>query len=329
MLYSVLPAIVQTRIPTLPSIRRSIVDLRGRNVQSKSFEGLSKSETPDSPPPQYTSRAGSSPPVPETADSSDTEDVDFRDDASERPVSVSSAYTPPPSFPLSEAETGISWKYANQGISLLTQAYQESNAVARDANDASAVLTRELYLHSISYLLRGIPSDLTPAEALSIQAAVPAEILSLQNDPNAHALVPYPRNNQVTQEQPPPNPSVLHRITAAAVFQTFVIIQFLLPYIKLFIGHAYRWEQENRVIRKTFNRSIITVEDMGRRSLQLSQTICQMNDGKVGQAINDLTFWGVRGLTGGIEQGLKEGVVVLGAERPQSRGGKARMEKVD
>lgn len=206
----------------------------------------------------------------------------------------------------------------------MTQAYQESNALARDSEDASAVLTRQLYLHGMSYLLRGIPSELTQEEVLSLQAAVPA---SIQTDPSVHALIPFAHQTEVTREGPPRNPSILHRITATIVFQTFVLIQFLLPYIKLFIGHAYRWEQEHKVTRRLVNKSITTVDEIGRRGVQLSQTVCQMNDGKVGQAINDLTIWWVQGLTGGIQQGISEGVVMVGNERNQSS--KSRVEKID
>jgi hypothetical protein len=210
---------------------------------------------------------------------------------------------------------------------LTTQAYQESNALARDSEDASAILTRQLYMHGMAYLLRGIPSDLTQDELLSLQAAVPANILNIQNDPCAHALIPFSRQNELAREGPNPEPSILHRITAAVVFQTFVLIQFLMPYIKLFIGHAYRWEREHKVTQRIANKSITTVNELGRRSLQLSHTICQMNDGKVGQAINDLTFWWVSGVTGGLQQGISEGVVMIGADRNQSVNG--RVEKID
>ncbi|KAF2176546.1 hypothetical protein K469DRAFT_813046 [Zopfia rhizophila CBS 207.26] len=61
---------------------------------------------------------------------------------------------------------------------------------------------------------------------------------------------------------------------------------------------------EHRVTQRIFGKS--TVNELGRRSLQIVQTMCQINGGKVGQAINDLTFWWVRGLTEGIQQGISE-----------------------
>lgn len=67
------------------------------------------------------------------------------------------------------------------------------------------------------------------------------------------------------------------------------------------------------------------MDELGRRTLQLSQTVCRMNNGKVGQAINDMTIWWVQGLTGGIQQGINEGVVVIGGRETSPKG--KRIEK--
>ncbi|KAF2262717.1 hypothetical protein CC78DRAFT_561149 [Lojkania enalia] len=325
MLYSILPVVFQNHIPTLPSIRRSLTDVRSRGNHAKSPSTGSEIFEPATPPPRYFSRQNSSQTQLESGATSDTEEIDFRDDLSERERPISSGSLSLPPFPLTESETGISWRYANQGISLMTQAYQESNALARDAADASAVLTRQLYIHAITYLLRGLPSDLSQEETLSLQAAIPECILELQNDTAAHAIITLPQNTSLAQDSKVQNPSILHQITATIVFHTFVMIQFLLPYIKVFAGHVYQWEQEHRVTRRIFNTSISTMDELGRRSVQLSQAICRMNDGKVGQAVNDLTFWWVRGLTGGIQQGISEGVFLLGGD--ENQGQKGRTEK--
>lgn len=318
MLYNLLPTVVQSHLPTFPSIRRSVSDLRGRAVHSKSVS-ITPTDTetvpPETPPPTYSSRRGSDGRRPASIISTDAEEIEFQDDVSERPAS--SISTPPP-FTVSETVTGINWKYANQGISLLTQAYQESNALSQDADETSAILTRQLYLHGMTYLLRGLPSELSKEETLSLHAAIPGSVTKLFDDPTAHALVPRSQQTEVAHQGLAQPPSVLHRITATVVFQIFVLFQFLLPYMKLFIGHAYRFERDHKVAQRIVNGSITTVDELGRRSLQLSQTVCQMNDGKVGQAINDLTIWWVRGLTGGMQQGITEGVIVIGNERSAS-----------
>lgn len=190
----------------------------------------------------------------------------------------------------------------------MTLAHRESSIPAYGIDETSPVLTRQLYLHGMTYLLRGVPSDLTSEELLSLQAAVPQSLVTSQIDSNSHALVPRSSQRQVQRDMQPQDLSVLHRITATLVLQTFVLIQFLLPYMKIFLSHAYHFEREHQITRRFVNGSITTMDDIGRKSIRLSQTVCQMNDGKVGQAINEMTIWWVRGVTGGMQQGFEEGL---------------------
>ena len=206
----------------------------------------------------------------------------------------------------------------------MSLARQESSIPSHGIDDTSPVLTRQLYLHGMTYLLRGLPSDLTPEELLSLQAAAPQSLVAAQADPASHALVPRSGQSQVARDVPPQDPSILHRMTATLVLQTFIFIQFLLPYIKIFLAHAYQFEREHQITRRFVNGSITTVDDIGRRSLRLSQTICQMNDGKVGQAINEMTIWWVRGVTGGMQQGFEEG---LSRERRARE--KSKVERIE
>ncbi|KAF2247918.1 hypothetical protein BU26DRAFT_428910 [Trematosphaeria pertusa] len=322
MIYNVLPAVVQNRIPTLPSIRQSLSDIRIRTLHAKHIDAATDISPPATPPPGYTSRPGSARSHCSSVVSTDGEST-LHDDVSERPESLMS--TPPP-FSVFESKTGINWKYANQGISLTTQAYQESHALARRPDDTATVLTRQLYLHGMTYLLRGLPADLTPEETLSLQAAIPQGLVNIQNEPDAHAVVPFTQDNPMACGAPS-DASILHRVTAVVVFQTFITIQFLLPYLRLFAGHAYQFERQHKVTQRVVSNGIMTADALRRRSLQLSHTICQMNDGKVGQAINDLTLWWVRGLTGGLQQGIADGVTVFSNERFTTS--KGRVEKVD
>jgi hypothetical protein len=195
-------------------------------------------------------------------------------------------------------------------VSLSTQAYAESHVLARKDDETTTFLTRQLYIHGLTYLLRGLPSDLSPDETLSLQAAIPEDLVLIQNEPCTHEVVPFIQE-PTTAQVGPQNSSLLQRITAILVVQTFILIQFLLPYIKMFIGHAYRFEREHKVTQRLVNNGIMTADSLRRTSLQLSRTICQMNDGKVGKSLNDLALWWVGGLTGGLQQGIREGVIMM------------------
>ncbi|KAK7179607.1 hypothetical protein PSPO01_14335 [Paraphaeosphaeria sporulosa] len=332
MLYTVLPAIVQDRIPTLPSIRRALSDMRATSRPLNNPRTASDTSLPRSPPPGYTSRPTSAVLSQHSSNRSsiyntrDDEDM-FQEALSE---SMASPLSTPPPFAVSETHTGIKWKYANQGVSLSAQAYAESQSPHLD--DTSVILTRQMYIHSLTYLLRGLPTALSPEEAISLQAALPPDLVI--NTPCDHDL---PFANSSRDTSPPSDPSILHRIIATVVFETFVLLQFLLPYIKLFLGHAYRFERKHNVAQRLVNNGIMGADAVRRTGMQLTHTICQMNDGKVGVALSDLMFWCVRGVTGGLQQGIQEGFGLLGRdeERPRTparpgsaRGGSAKGRKL-
>ncbi|KAJ4359667.1 uncharacterized protein N0V89_000223 [Didymosphaeria variabile] len=252
MFYSVLPAMVQDRIPTLPSIRRALGDMRSSSKSFNMSRNASEVSLPRSPPPGYTSRPISAALSQHSSNRSslDTavEDEDlFQEVLSENLASPMS--TPPP-FTVSEVRTGIKWKYANQGVSLSAQAYAESQCPRVD--DTSTILTRQMYIHSLTYLLRGLPSTLSPEETISLQAALPPNLFI--SAPCDHDLsFPHPDDSS----SPPSDPSFLHRTIATLVFETFVLLQFLLPYIKLFLGHAYRFERKHNVAQRLVNTGIM------------------------------------------------------------------------
>lgn len=123
--------------------------------------------------------------------------------------------------------------------------------------------------------------------------------------------------------------SILRRLTATLVFHAFILGQFLLPYIKLFISQAYRWEREHRITKRVVNKSINTVDSLGRKGLEISKTMCQMNDGKVGQAINDMTLGLVQGIAGGIQQGIADGFALIAGDVSRDRVGEERIKSID
>jgi len=171
----------------------------------------------------------------------------------------------------------------------------------------------------MTYLLRGLPSDLTSEEILSMQSALPPSLVDLSPD-CPHALVPLHPDTS-TQQGPVLEPSLLHRVTALIVFETLILLQFLVPYMKLFVSHAYHLERKHRITQRLVNNGLMTADAVRRGSLRLTHTVLQMNDGKVGQAISDVTVWWVRGLTGGLQQGIQEGFRMAGNGRGMEESG--------
>lgn len=113
MIYSILPAVVQNRIPTLPSIRRSVTALRNRAIHAKGNRIITITELqePETPPPEY---SGDGMPNRNWVTSTDASELDLLpDDISERPGSSGCL---PPLFSSPESESGVNWRYANQGM---------------------------------------------------------------------------------------------------------------------------------------------------------------------------------------------------------------------
>ncbi len=111
-----LPAIVHSRIPRLPSLRRSLtsVSFSGKRPMQDRWSDRNLSGSA-SPPPRYSQKPSHDGfvvyPVSDAEDSEGaiSEGVTVHD----RPSSSSNS--PPPPFKPSEPESGIIWKYANQG----------------------------------------------------------------------------------------------------------------------------------------------------------------------------------------------------------------------
>ncbi|KAF2493403.1 hypothetical protein BU16DRAFT_465241 [Lophium mytilinum] len=313
LVYGMLPTLVQSRIPRFSSLRRSVNDFRGRPDHARSSSESAWTSGSETPPPRYSSRQEIRVSDRISAFTADASESEAETSAYERPVSSSST---PPAFGLSEQQSGVNWKYANQGLNLITQAYSEYSSSTKENDDGLPPFSRQLYIHGITYVLRGLPADMTPEEVLSIQAAIPPHVLDhFDLDPSTQDLIStLSRRPQTPAEVLQEDPSMIHRITATLILELFIIAQFLLPYVKLFIGHAYQYERENRVFERLFSVGVNMIDEVGRKSIKFTNSVYSMNNGKVGQALNEMTVWWVQGVTGGIHQGVSEGVVILGAD---------------
>jgi hypothetical protein len=202
-------------------------------------------------------------------------------------------------------------------MTLVSTAQQESS-IATDPADEGAFI-RRLYIHGLTYLLRGLPSDLTPDESLEVKHALPVGVGGGLAVVSAATKPSRPGSSSGTATAPANgSPSIVHRILAACIIQLFILVHLVMPYIKILIGHAYRLERTHRISERVFRASINTANEFGRAGIQFADSVCRMNDGQVGQAIHDIAIWWIRGIAGGLHQGLDEGIDILGVPRPQA-----------
>lgn len=57
---------------------------------------------------------------------------------------------------------------------------------------------------------------------------------------------------------------------------------------------------------------------LGKRGVLLSEAVLGMGDGKMAQVLAHIASWLVEGVAGGIQDGLGEGMVIIGAVKPAS-----------
>jgi hypothetical protein len=235
---------------------------------------------------------------------------------------------------LTESKSGIVWKFANQGkdappfstyhflmdllstgLNLLSLAVEESSTISQDSRFGNPSFARQLYLHALTYLLRALPSDLTTEEQLSVRSALPAGVVE-----PLRLEVSSGYNSRNLSGDSDGQPSLLHRLLSSTIIQMFILFQFILPYLKYLLSAAYQYEREHKISEKVLSQSIETVDTLGKRSLSITGAIYRMGDGKVGHIITDAASWFVEGITGGIHEGVGEGMVIIGARRPSPSG---------
>jgi hypothetical protein len=113
MLYQVLPTVVQSRMPILPSIRHSLNDFRTRGMHS-THNSVSEISLPGTPPPEYTSRGGSGATTPQQCTSLTSASVPVaEDDAGAGSLAQATAHL---STVAQGGSTGISWQHARHGM---------------------------------------------------------------------------------------------------------------------------------------------------------------------------------------------------------------------
>ncbi|KAF2099631.1 hypothetical protein NA57DRAFT_75133 [Rhizodiscina lignyota] len=303
-IYNMLPTLVKRRIPRLPSLRRSV----SFTAKSTSVYGLPSSSSDSrsvTPPPSYRSRNTSQSNLSDFT----TLSMSIKEQVPSRPSSSSSGDT---LFSRLDESSGVNWKYAEQGWNLLNNSRLESFSAERRSAEFTAILSRQQYVHAATYILRGLPEDLSTEEKMGIETALPREVReSVASSTNQLQLLKSGSQGSSTKGDTQVERSILHRIVAYMVLRFFLILNLLLPYITVCLGRVYHYERKHRVSERMFSASISGIDMVGKRSMELSHTVYGLNDGKVGESINELLVWWIRGVTGGIHEGVGEGLNIV------------------
>ena len=149
-------------------------------------------------------------------------------------------------------------------------------------------------------------------EQLSIRGALPPGVVEpLRLDVRPGYSMSTPSSDQ---------PSLLHRTLASTIVQLFILFQFVLPYLKFLLSAAYQYDREHKISEKVISQGIETVDSLGKTGLSFTSALYGMCDGNVGQVITQTAAWFVEGITGGIHEGVGEGLVIMGAAPRRASG---------
>jgi len=214
----------------------------------------------------------------------------------------------------SESDSGIDWKFANQGINLLSLSVEESATISRNPSCGNVSFARQLYLHGLTYLLRGLPSDLSPEEEQSIQGSIPRKLLNHgDSDARDGLTTPPPAKSHATSFSS--QPSILRKALATTIVHVFVFFQFLLPYLKFLLRSAYEYERTHHISEKVLASSVDIADAFGKQSLAISAALYGMKNGKVGEVLSEVASWLIESIAGGIQDGIGEGLNVVALKK--------------
>ena len=126
-------------------------------------------------------------------------------------------------------------------------------------------------------------------------------------------------------------PSCVHRLLAFMIIQFSIVVHFLMPYIKVLLQHMYQYERSHRITERVFSTALGAADHLGKGGCNLGSMVMTMQEGKLGAKMSGAAAWWMEGVTGGVCEGVGEGMAILGFTRPDpdSRPSQPRSPEVD
>ncbi|EME82920.1 uncharacterized protein MYCFIDRAFT_211198 [Pseudocercospora fijiensis CIRAD86] len=295
-------AMIQQRLPRIRStIKRALSQDHG-SAQRMTFITHDSPQS-HSPPPSYRT---------DESESSDGH-PDFSPlDPDMSPSRPSSSGSSTPARQ-DENASGVRWRFAVAGFQILRLAEAEAAMSSENTN-----LVRSQYINGTACILKGLPTELSPAETLILREAIADFLAEEQSRDRRMVLRADPvlptRRSAALQQQ-----SVLHRAVAFATLHVFLIASFILPYMQMLLRQAYQFDRKHKISDRVLANSFVAADKMGRSTMTIAGQICAMDDGRVGELMKVAGMYVVQGFGGGIYDGIGESLSAFGIraeERP-------------
>jgi hypothetical protein len=326
LLYTTLPQALQSRVPRLRSLRSvaSVYTSRKTQPHNRTSSASSASSSySESPPPSYHARASISDDSDDDDDNSDAgspTSASFNTAPSSRP-STSGSATPAPHlqtfFPSQDQDqspssnTGIGNKSGYHGLALLNLALR-SEQTSSTPNDP---VDRRFYIDGVSYILRGLPKDLTPEETLVLRTATP------------QTLLPPPEHDQQLTSTPPTNshpsnqpPTLLHTLTSTLTYHLILLTTLLLPYLQSLFTTLLALDAHHQISVRFYAQTKILLIQLYTLVRELVLKVWEANDGALRISCRDFGIWVLTDFCGGLEEGVGRAAILGVVRREQGTG---------
>ncbi|KAM0708658.1 hypothetical protein Q7P35_005310 [Cladosporium inversicolor] len=318
LIYTALPRMFQQRLPQIRSLRRAASIYASPRAHLRSWSTSSDMSTySDSPPPSYhtePSTLESSADEGRDGDSDDETPKFFSSAPSSRP-STSGYVTPAPAhLAYKRHEETYTPSFGNRssqkGLELLNDSMRSRPGQTPEDDD----LNRRLYIDGISYVLRGLPTDLTSDEALTIRTAVPASILPPPREESAVIHQPTKRPPQPTEP-----PTLLRRAVSTTTFYTLLALTLLIPHIQTLFATLCALDARHNISRRFLTQTNFLLRILAAQAVAVLAMAWGANDGALRHACRDFGVWVLRDVCGGMDEGVGRAVVNLRLEEKEAR----------
>jgi hypothetical protein len=254
----VLPSFVRKRIRPIPSLRRTCSQYLGSNYARSCKDSASSIYSETLIPRTQTDDASS-----QSSSTGGSTLIPFAEDGSRR---SSIAHGLLQNVPI-DNQSGVKWKFAYGGSSLLNRAVQEASSPEQCPG-----LTRKLYVDGLLYLIGALPDDLSEDELLRIRRALPAYTDEDLSERPSRELSQFTHGLNQSKSMEKSSRSITYAASTGMTFYLMFLINLLLPYIQLLLAQMYRYERRYRISDRLVNNGI----NAGRKSSPYLERSCNM-----------------------------------------------------
>lgn len=280
VVFNMLPTSVQSRIPDLQLLRRS----KNFSILSSRLRSSQRQKDADQIVVEDSVVELDGRPSTASSDGESSVEIDL---PKYRETDVS----------MSNASSGVKWRYAEQGTFL-------QHSASRETEDL--VFARKSYIDSVAYMLKGLPDDMDNYETSVIRRALPKSCApvgingQIEAAPGRPGWVPSDRAK-----------TFLRSTIQGSVAVIVLFLYLLLSFLAVILRAGADFERQYNVSQHLVSSGLTFATAVGKRSGALGERIYAMGDGKVGKVVSDLAVWTLEGVTGGIHDGIGQGLLLI------------------